>query len=465
MTEVGSKLQSGLYEDPHLTEALAAMRAGEEQRLEEEEGGGALPEANLQLLLSTQLPRRSFFRWFLNRWMLSYTPAGRALFLALLIAGSSAAGFDISYPIYFFAAFLLTLWAVTRTLGWMFLPRVDLERDLPGRCAAGATVEVIARVTNRSRLPGFDLAIREEPDPPPIRFDAPPLEYLDVLPAGETTELRYSISPEKRGLYEFRGPFLVTAFPFGLYHVSRRIKLPHRLIVYPRFAPLLSIDLPTGRRHQPGGLQLVSAVGDSEEFVGNREYRPGDRLRDIHHMAWARIGFPVVREFEQEYLTRIALVVDTYVRRPSAKMTRTVEAAISLGAGVADVLSRQEYVIDVFAAGPELYHFQAGRSLAYLDDILDVLACVEECTEDPFPRLGPAVMEEMEQLSTAVVVYLDWDQTRLDFTRSIQERGVETKVIVVRDGPTTLDTAGFVSAAGPIQLFTPEQAERGVGRL
>jgi uncharacterized protein (DUF58 family) len=142
-----------------------------------------------------------------------------------------------------------------------------------------------------------------------------------------------------------------------------------------------AIDLPVGRKYQPGGLHLVSHVGDSEEFIGNREYRPGDRLRDIHHAAWARTGFPIVREFQEEYLCRIAMIVDTLAPPRDTAARQDLEAALSLAAAIADALSRQEYVVDLFAAGPDLYHFQAGRGLAYLDNILDILACLEYAAE------------------------------------------------------------------------------------
>ncbi len=47
-------------------------------------------------------------------------------------------------------------------------------------------------------------------------------------------------------------------------------------------------------------------------------------------------------------------------------------------------MARQEYLVDIFAAGPDLYHLMAGRSLAYLDQILDILASVDGSEEEPF---------------------------------------------------------------------------------
>lgn len=399
-------------------------------------------------------------------WAHRFTPAGRVLTLVLIGTGSVAGGLGIHFPLYYFGLALLALLVVSMICGFVFGPTVTVTRRLPERCAAGARVLVTARVENTGRLPLYDFGLRETATPPGLRLEDRPVCH-PRLGRGEAADVVYPVEPRRRGVYDLPGPQVFTAFPFGIYNYSRR-KLPpdpHRLIVYPSFVPLAEVDLPAGRKHQPGGLQLVSSVGDSEEFVGLREYRPGDRLRDVHQRAWARVGHPVVREFQQEYLTRIALVVDTFGPRPRRAARRAMEAAISLAAGVADVLSRQEYVVDVFAAGPELYHFQAGRSLAYLDNILDVLACIEPCRESPFARLTPALLEEIAQISTAVIVLLDWDEERLTFVREVQGQGVAVKVAVVRDGPPSADPAGFTSEAGPVLLFTPAEVEAGVERL
>ncbi|MEZ0228059.1 MAG: DUF58 domain-containing protein, partial [Planctomycetota bacterium] len=327
---------------------------------------------------------------------------------------------------------------------------------LPPRCAAFARVPIVARATNVGRLTAYDLALSERMSDPILRIDASP--FVPSLAPGESIELSYTLEPRARGAYDFAGPRAVSAFPFGVYLSSRKQDAPGRMLVYPRFKPIASIDLPVGRKHQPGGLALVSQVGDSGEFIGCREYRSGDRPRDIHQLAWARRGgAPVVREFQQEYLCRIALIADTY--------GADIEAGISIGAAVADCLSRQEYVIDVFAAGPDLYHFQAGRSLAYLDNILDILACIEPCPVNPFERLAPALHAELAQISTVVAVLLDWDEVRREFVRSLEDQGVAVKVIVVRSKKPTEDPTGYLTAAGPVTVLTPQQVESGVESL
>ena len=82
---------------------------------------------------------------------------------------------------------------------------------------------------------------------------------------------------------------------------------PRTLWVTPRFTPLARFETPRGRRYQPGGTASAFQLGDSFEFIGNREYREGDPVRAIDWRATARLSRPVVREYREEFLQRVAV--------------------------------------------------------------------------------------------------------------------------------------------------------------
>ena len=171
---------------------------------------------------------------------------------------------------------------------------------------------------------------------------------------------------------------------------------------------------------------------------------------------------PVVREYQEEYYCRIALVLDTFIaprrRRPATGFPE-LEAAISLAASVGDALSRGEYIIDLFAAGPELHVFRAGRHTAHLSQVLEILAGVGPCRQTPFARLTPALVNELTQISSVVCIFLDWDEEQQLLVRSACEAGCSVKVLVVRDKPPSKP---FV-AEGPVdlKLLTPEHVFSG----
>jgi len=236
------------------------------------------------------------------------------------------------------------------------------------------------------------------------------------------------------------------------------------MLVLPDFHPLTHISVPIGKRYQPGGIALTSNIGESPEYIGNRDYRPGDLFQRIDYRSWARNARPVVREYQEEYYCRIALVLDTFISPGIKKKPEgfpNLEAAISLSAAIADALSAEEFLIDIFAAGPELYVFRAGRNIAHLDNILEILASVDACRDNPFDRVAPALASELTNITTVLFVFLDWDEQRERFVRMAVESGCSTKVLIVNDKPTSLPLTGVEDWAGPVKKFNPGHISNG----
>jgi uncharacterized protein (DUF58 family) len=273
------------------------------------------------------------------------------------------------------------------------------------------------------------------------------------IPAASGTAV---LEPARRGRYELRGPRAQRTDPLGLMG-TRGVSLPGQvLLVYPRYYTMERFDIPLGRRHQPGGIPLSSNTGDSVEFTGTRDYREGDPIRAIHWRSWARRGAPVVKEYQEEYFCQIAITFVT----PGKSRSEEFEASISVVASIADFFSRSEYIVDILAAGPDVYQVSAGRSLAYLENILDVLACLEPCPDPPFQTIGPALFERLGQVTTVVAVLQDWDPARREFLQQVRAAGVAVRAIVVHDGPTKEDWRAAAEEIGEISQMAPADVER-----
>ena len=340
-------------------------------------------------------------------------------------------------------------------------PRVRLRARLPLRLTARTPVTLRVAVENVSGRPLPDLLVQvPSPDAASTFLKVAPQESYVALGVGDAIEAPITLEAPLRGRYTLRGPTVAAVDPLRLVATASVGGGEQVTLVYPRFYTIERFPVAPGRRYQPGGIPLSSHLGDSIEFVGTREYREGDPVRNIHWRSWARRGEPVVKEYQEEYFCRLALVLDTFLpRKPRQRQMEGFEAAISVLASIADHFSRSEYVVDILAAGPDIYEVSAGRSLAYLENILDVLACLAPCHEAPFERIGPPLFERLAQLTTVVAVLLDWDESREAFLARVKSLGTEVQAIIVHPGETTRD---WRSAAelGEISHLTPDDVER-----
>jgi hypothetical protein len=138
-----------------------------------------------------------------------------------------------------------------------------------------------------------------------------------------------------------------------------------------------------------------------------------------------------------------------------------LEAGISVAAGIADYLSRRDYIIDLFAAGATVYHFQAGRALAHFAHILQILACLEATPQVDWQAVTEAIMPEAPRLTAVVALVMNWTPAHAAFVGQLQALGVVVRVIVIRHGATSspapsLPPELFMQLAPGEELPSPE---------
>lgn len=340
-------------------------------------------------------------------------------------------------------------------------PKASIECRAPRRATALTPVMFTVHISSHA---GARRDLQLALSPPPhlesgIVFT--PGEHLFALEPDVPAEISAEFRAVRRGRYVLPGAALAATDPLQL-ATTRPVKAPDQtVLVYPRFYSMEEFRVPLGRRYQPGGIPLSSNTGDAIEFIGTREYREGDPVKNIHWRSSARRGQPVVKEFQEEYFCRIALILDTFLPpSPAPGEELAFEAAISVLASIADYFSRSDYIVDILAAGPDIYEVSAGRSLAYLENILDVLACLEPCHNTPFATIGPALFEKLARITTVVAVLQDWDPARQEFLRRVRMMGAAVQAIVVREGATTHPWQHAGPDLEEITVLSPADVER-----
>lgn len=364
--------------------------------------------------------RSLVYRLVFDLFTFRLTPSGRTVFW-IFLASSSLSLFSFVIKAYMLWCGLAAT-CFCSILGARLARRplrLDVQVPERVRCDQEFRIEIAAQ--NLGRRPALD--IRVHLFLPRRLSPQGEVRYQDEIAPGEVARFSQRVLPRRRGAYRLDRLLQETCHPFGLWRDSVRHPFEQTVLVYPSYHPIRQLDIPVGMRYQPGGLALTSYLGDSTEFLSTREFRSGDPLRHIHWRSWARLGKPIVKEYGEEYFCRLALVVDTALPKPDD--SAPLESAISLAASITDYLSREEYVIDLFAAGPKLYYLQAGRSLAYLQNIMDLLACLEATPPDDesFLDMEQALLEEIEGISTTILIFTDWDERRHRLLEHLTHRG------------------------------------------
>ena len=403
----------------------------------------------------------------LDHWLRErLTPAG---WLALGMAGAAAAaGLDtnqtVTYRAFtFLAALLVIAWLASVVLRRLAPARLEASRSLPRYATAGERCAYRVVIANRGEQPLAGAAVRERfRDPRPgfeewKRTREPGEERrnwwdrtvgyfrwrwqierrlprdvehaeLAALGPGERRELKLAFTPRRRGRIELAVLTLGRPDPLGLVQGLRRMPLPAHLIALPRRYRLPDIALPGRRKFQPGGVSLAASVGDSEEFLALRDYRPGDPLQRLHWKSFARTGKPVVKDYQDEFFERHALVLDTGTRSGE---DAAFEDAVALAASFVYTIDTHECLLDLLFVGDSVRAYTAGRGQLQSQHMLEVLAAVAPSEPGAFAGLARAVIGRGESLTSVILILLGWDEERRKLADTLRGSGAEVRTLLV----------------------------------
>jgi len=433
----------------------------------------------------------------LNAWLIArLTPTGWVLLAAAGAAG--AAGIDTHQTLTYQAFTLLgALLALSYAASLLFRAQVRIERELPRYLTAGETAIYRVRIRNLGSRPLAGLTLLERfvdfrPAYPDWRAAHEPGEArrnwvdrklgyfrwrwlierrlphwtdphpIPPLAAGASTVAKLEIRPRRRGRIELAGMTLGRTDPLGLVRGLLRVDLPDHLIVLPRRYALPALALPGRRMFQQGGVTRAASSGDSEEFLSLREYRPGDPFRRIHWKSFARTAQPVVREYQDEFLQRHALVLDTASNRGEDAV---FEESVAVAASFVYTVDSQDCLLDLlFIGGADgnVTTLTAGHGKVRFEHLLEVLAAVTPSASGDFERLAGTLLAAVARLSSVILVLTEWDATRRVLAERLIAGGCTLRAILVTEA-----AAAPAERPYPYWLIVlhPGSVQQGLARL
>jgi uncharacterized protein (DUF58 family) len=314
-----------------------------------------------------------------------------------------------------------------------------VERRAPGEVQQGSPVLVDITVHGGRRTTRRGLIVRDG------FLDAADLWVASVR-AGERVEVSSLRRAHRRGLH---GPGQVTvrsAAPFGVAERRRRATVTgDGTLVVPAIEPLGALPFVRPASTTETAMHAAPRRGLGPEYLGIREYRPGDSMRHVHWASTARAGTMMVRELEQEQTRRLAIIVDA---------SRDAEPGLEPGSGGFTPLDRAcSAAASVALAAVAHGHGARVVTRGHEHDAVEVLAGADE----------RALLEHLALLvpagrPTSFVEVLDAAAGSL--------RGVETTVLVfptwdAHDPATLASSVGSLAAWVPTVVAVPVVIEPG----
>jgi uncharacterized protein (DUF58 family) len=270
---------------------------------------------------------------------------------------------------------------------------LEAMRSLPARVRVGDEVRASISVTNhgRSAMPTFRVEDRFEAFPPA----AIACERLSREARAEAEVTRVVT---KRGYFDAGTISVTCGAPFGFLRSAKTVEVASPLIAVPRWVDLRSFPILEPSSFPSDVLHERARMGAGEEFLGVREYRPGDSPRAVHWRSTARAGHLMVREYEELPSTRVAIVL-TGVEHGDAPDS-SFEVLVSAAASIVLYALSTGHPVDLVRSGRNGAHetlFEPDRAGA-----LEWMAGAKPSDGSPV-ELSRRVLERLGRRGTVVV--------------------------------------------------------------
>ncbi|MCP4151644.1 MAG: DUF58 domain-containing protein [bacterium] len=283
---------------------------------------------------------------------------------------------------------------------------------------------------------------------------------------GVAATFQVELEPLRRGYLELTGITIGSPGPFGLFRGVKELDVHDRVLILPKRYPLPQLRLPGSRKYHSGGVAMTTSIGNSSEFISLRDYRPGDPLRHIHWKSWAKTDRLIIKEFQDEYFVRHALILDTDINNGDRE---SFEEAVSVAASFVLTVQNQESLLDLMFVEEHAYCFSSGRGLGYSENMLEILACVKGSVEknESIFNLSTLVKKYTPLLSGCICIFLAWDSERKDFVSWLMSRSIPVKVLLIskNEPPAPDESDPKKNDSGNFHFLKPGNMEEGLAQL
>lgn len=217
--------------------------------------------------------------------------------LVVVSLGLGLAAYNTANNILFLAlSLLLSSLILSGILSLINFKKLDWNLMAPSNLRVGErSIAEISLVNKKAVFPSMSLCFQLESQ----AVHGQETIYLkNALNSGESTKLKWFITPQKRGQSELRLSSVQSQFPFGFLQKAISGDLYAPVIVWPARVGYTFSTASSGQQMSTGTAR--NRLGQGNDLLNIRPYEHGDAPRFIHWKATARMGQLMIRQLADE---------------------------------------------------------------------------------------------------------------------------------------------------------------------
>jgi len=374
--------------------------------------------------------KRAWFPTFSRlhrRWRERFTPGGKVVAAIILLCLPGV--WSLHYGHLQLSAALAVMLLLVWLANWCLAPKLSAVAVPPLTVDANQPFKLPVKFTNKGKLAAFDFHLKLA-DLPESWLQQTASEPVSSLAASDASVFEPKIIAARRGRYRLPRLEATSCFPLNLCRRISSHQLEGEVIVLPDYDHLELAGLvePGLSEGDAGSMQR----GASCYATGIREYQPGTPVRRWDYASWARLGYPVVREYEECEQQQATIVLDIFAdetEQQSEDFQQEFEESVSKAAALAHALHSASIHIGSLWIGGQFHHFDAATADSCL---IDLMVCLAIAQPDPAAGAKQGIGNWQDQTDSTTYVVVRNAQ-RLQAMRS-QLQPATAPVVFVNSG-------------------------------
>lgn len=341
----------------------------------------------------------------LKRWITFHRVLWALTLISFFIAWNR--GLALLYGLF---SLLVALLLISYLMPNRQLSKIRVSRQLKGDFTAGQPGSITYQM--ETRRPRYHVELLES-----LEFAQEKEQYFFFNKISGRTTCRIEFDCLQRGCFRLGDIHLSSAYPFGVFKISKHIQSePVEILVFPKVVALSRIPMPLVADATTWGDVRIPQKGGRDEYTAVREYSHGDELNRIHWPVSARHQNIVVREYEKTDRPSMLVVLDCRERFNVGDGQRsTFEFAVSIAASMIQFASREGIQCFLVAHSKRWQELAVQAYSADLYALYELLARLNAGGNHPYHSIVGQAHQRFPQANLITTFRLDSDpdQTEL----------------------------------------------------
>lgn len=199
---------------------------------------------------------------------------------------------------------------------------------------------------------------------------------------GSYISLEAEIIPLKRGIISFKGFNVTKKDIFGLFTSSVFIPAEESIVLLPKLAEVdirLRKEVSSSSDRKNRFLSAYLMKHKTGDFIGLREYAPGDPMRNIHWKTWAKTGKPAVVEKGFEKVKECSVILVNFTADENGKFGMLFENCVSYLYSTVKYLEENDYEVTFYmmSENGEIFQLRAEKEKGNYAKLYNIFAGLE----------------------------------------------------------------------------------------